>query len=148
MALAGAAAIVFNDDGRVLLVREGYRRRRWSLPGGRIEPPELPHEAAVREAHEETGLDVVPIEVVGLYRLHGERAFDVYAFLCSAEGEPAADGDEITAVAWADPTDLPAPMTNVVAAAVPDAAAGNRGVVRTVEWKPMRDAPLAPITAA
>jgi 8-oxo-dGTP pyrophosphatase MutT (NUDIX family) len=147
VAVAGAAAIVFDGDGRVLLVREGYRRRRWSLPGGRIEPAELPHEAAVREAREETGLEVVPVEVVGLYRLHGERVFDVYAFLCSADGVAAADGHEITTIAWADPVDLPAPMTNVVAAAVPDAAAGNRGVVRSVEWKPMRDAPLAPLTA-
>ena len=147
MASAGAAAIVFDLDGRVLLVREGYKRRRWSLPGGRIEAPELPHETAVREALEETGLEVVPVEVVGLYRLHGERVFDVYAFVCSAKGVPEADGEEITAIAWADPADLPAPMTNVVAAAVPDAAAGKRGVVRSVEWKPARDAPLAPVTA-
>ncbi len=147
MAVAGAGAVIFDDDGRVLLVREGYGRRRWSLPGGRIERGELPHEAAVREALEETGVDVSPIEIIGLYRMYGAEAFDVYAFRCEwSAGEPsAAEGDEITAVAWADPHDLPTPMTNIVAAAVPDAAAGNRGVVRAVEWLPKRYEPLAPL---
>ena len=148
MAVAGAGAVIFDGGGRVLLVREGYGRFRWSLPGGRIEPGELPHEAAVREALEETGVDVSPIEIIGLYRMYGEEAFDVYAFRCEPSGrEPAAaEGDEISEVAWADPHDLPTPMTNIVAAAVPDAAAGNRGVVRAVEWLPKRYEPLAPFT--
>ena len=150
MTAAGAAAIVFDKEGRVLLVREGYGRHRWSLPGGRMEEAELPHETAVREAREETGLDVWPIDIVGLYRFHGEREFDVYAFRCGADGADgaaAADGNEIAEIAWADPSALPAPMTNLVASAVPDAAAGNRGLVRRVEWKPIRHASLSPVTA-
>jgi ADP-ribose pyrophosphatase YjhB (NUDIX family) len=31
----GAAAFVFDDAGRVLVVKENYGRFRWSLPGGR-----------------------------------------------------------------------------------------------------------------
>jgi 8-oxo-dGTP diphosphatase len=147
VATAGAAAIVFDNEGRVLLVREGYGRHRWSLPGGRMDEAELPHETAVREAREETGLDVWPIEIVGLYRFHGEREFDVYAFRCGADGAAVADGNEIAEIAWADPSALPTPMTNLVASAVPDAAAGNRGLVRRVEWKPMRHESLAPVTA-
>jgi 8-oxo-dGTP pyrophosphatase MutT (NUDIX family) len=30
----------------------------WLPPGGHIDPHELPHDAAVREVHEETGLAV------------------------------------------------------------------------------------------
>jgi 8-oxo-dGTP diphosphatase len=45
--------VIFGDRGRVLLIRENYDRRRWGLPGGRIEDGEAPWEAAIREAREE-----------------------------------------------------------------------------------------------
>jgi 8-oxo-dGTP diphosphatase len=143
MPSAGAGAVLFDPEGRVLLVREGYGRRRWGLPGGGIEPGEQPHEAAVREAREETGLVVTPWAVLGLYRFHSDHVFDVYAYLCDYEGEPSiASPGEITDVIWADTQALPTPMTNIVAAAVPDALAGNRGLVREIEWLPERHEPL------
>jgi 8-oxo-dGTP diphosphatase len=145
MPAAGAGAVVFDPEGRVLLVREGYGRGRWSLPGGEIEAGEQPHEAAVREAREETGLVVTPTAVLGLYRFHSDHVFDVYAYLCDYEGEAAiASPGEIADLGWVDPRALPAPMTNIVAAAVPDALAGNRGVVRALEWLPERHEPLPP----
>jgi 8-oxo-dGTP diphosphatase len=145
VAVAGAGAVVFDGEGRVLLVREDYGRRRWSLPGGRVERGELPHEAAVREAREETGLSITPVAVIGLYRFYGERTFDVYAYCCEYEGEAQiASPGEIADLVWVDPLELPTPMTNIVAAAVPDAVAGNRGVVRAVEWQPARHGPLRP----
>jgi len=30
----GAAAVIFDTEGRVLLIKENYDRRRWGLPGG------------------------------------------------------------------------------------------------------------------
>jgi len=52
-------------DGRVLLVRNirGVTRGRYLLPAGRVDPTELPDQAAVREAFEETNLRV---EIEGL----------------------------------------------------------------------------------
>jgi 8-oxo-dGTP pyrophosphatase MutT (NUDIX family) len=51
-------------DGKVLL--HCHRRQKlWLPPGGHIERDELPHEAAIREIEEETGLRV---------RLHSEAA--------------------------------------------------------------------------
>lgn len=60
----GAGAVVVHDD-RVLLVRNlrGVTAGRYLLPAGRLEPGELPDQAAVRETREETGLEV---EVEGL----------------------------------------------------------------------------------
>jgi 8-oxo-dGTP pyrophosphatase MutT (NUDIX family) len=38
---------------------------QWALPGGRIEPGESPQTAALREIHEEVGLDLLPGAVLG-----------------------------------------------------------------------------------
>lgn len=55
---AAASAAIFRD-GKVLIGLRGKDPRRmvWSLPGGHIEPGEKAQAAAVREIHEETGVD-------------------------------------------------------------------------------------------
>jgi len=60
----GAGAVVIHDQ-RVLLVRNlhGVTKGRYLLPAGRVEPNELPDQAAAREAFEETNLRV---EIEGL----------------------------------------------------------------------------------
>jgi 8-oxo-dGTP pyrophosphatase MutT (NUDIX family) len=55
--LVFAGGCIFNDKGEVLLQRRGDSNK-WGFPGGAIEIGETPHEAAIREAKEETGLDV------------------------------------------------------------------------------------------
>jgi len=49
---------------------------KWGLPGGALEPGEEPAEAAVREVREETGLEVVPERIVGVYC--GADSFHIY----------------------------------------------------------------------
>jgi ADP-ribose pyrophosphatase YjhB (NUDIX family) len=60
----GAGAVIVHDR-RVLLVRNlhGVTRGRYLLPAGRVEPNELPDQAAAREAFEETNLRV---DIAGL----------------------------------------------------------------------------------
>jgi 8-oxo-dGTP diphosphatase len=50
-----ASAIVFDHDGRVLLV-EHRLAGRWLYPGGHLDDNEDPAAAAIRETHEETGV--------------------------------------------------------------------------------------------
>lgn len=61
-----ATAVIVSGDRVVLL----YHRKldRWLPPGGHIDSPELPEVAAVREALEESGLD---IELVADYEPAG-----------------------------------------------------------------------------
>jgi len=57
----GVRVAVFDDAGRVLLVKHKYEaegREIWMLPGGAIEDGETSIDAAIREVLEETGLIV------------------------------------------------------------------------------------------
>ena len=127
----GAAAVIFDKEGRVLLIKENYDRRRWSLPGGALEEGEAPEEAVVRETMEETGLHVAVEHLVGSYTL--ENGFTAWAFRCAIiAGTPEVPRTgEIEQVVWHDPRELPAPRSNILHYAVPDALLDRRGVART-----------------
>jgi len=53
MERVGAAAVILNGDGEVLLVHHTYGMLNWELPGGIGERGESPTETAVREVREE-----------------------------------------------------------------------------------------------
>ncbi len=54
--------LLIDEQGRVLLIHERTEDGSgsyWLTPGGGVEPGETPRQAAVRETHEEAGIDVV-----------------------------------------------------------------------------------------
>jgi 8-oxo-dGTP pyrophosphatase MutT (NUDIX family) len=69
---AVALALVDDPEHRAcfVLTRRAAKLRRhagqWALPGGRLDPGETPERAALRELHEEVGLDLPPDAVLGL----------------------------------------------------------------------------------
>jgi 8-oxo-dGTP diphosphatase len=102
----GAFAIIFDDHRRVLLC---YRRDigRWNLPGGRVEPGELPTEAAIRETLEETGLEVEIDRLSGVYSKPQDNDL-VFAFVCREIGGQLRVTDEAMESRYFDLDDLPA----------------------------------------
>lgn len=126
----GAAAAVLDPEGRLLLIKENYDRRRYSFPGGAVKPGVSPLDAVVRETLEETGVVVGAESVVGIYRLLS--GLTVSLFRCSVlDGVPAIpDTGEIAEVGWFAPDAIPQPTSNILHHALADVVAGRVGVVR------------------
>jgi 8-oxo-dGTP pyrophosphatase MutT (NUDIX family) len=61
-----ATAIVVNDKGAILLQRRADNDL-WALPGGTMDVGETLRQTIVREVREETGLDIEPTGIVGIY---------------------------------------------------------------------------------
>jgi ADP-ribose pyrophosphatase YjhB (NUDIX family) len=104
-----AVAVLIARNGRILLGRRGPGTRepgKWSFPAGFVERGERVEWAAVREAREETGLDVVVGDLVGLYSSDGETVVLAVYEATFAAGEPRA-GDDLVEVAWFALSELP-----------------------------------------
>ena len=104
--------VIPDGEGRVLLIQRANDpyEGSWALPGGFVDMGETVEDAAVREAKEETGLDVELLRLVGVYSEpdRDPRGHNVsVAFLARAEGDPTAASDAAEA-AFLDPssTDL------------------------------------------
>jgi ADP-ribose pyrophosphatase YjhB (NUDIX family) len=52
------AAMVFNEQGQILLFRHTYRKFEWGIPAGSLEYGEEPERAIVREFMEEAGIQI------------------------------------------------------------------------------------------
>ena len=106
-----AAAILIEQDGRVLLVRRVNEpfRGLWSLPAGFVDADEDPARAAERECLEETGLTVRVRRVVDIIagREHPRGADFVIVY----EGEVVSGilkaADDADQAGWFDRAELP-----------------------------------------
>ncbi len=61
-----ARAVIFDERGRILLIRRGDNKQ-WALPAGGMEPDESVTECMAREVWEETGLTVETSVAFAIY---------------------------------------------------------------------------------
>ncbi len=136
--LIGVGSIIVRD-GRVVLIKRGHPplEGEWSIPGGVLEVGETLREGVIREAYEETGLMVEPLDLLGVFdrvlrdakgqvRYH----YVLVDFLCRITGgELQAAGDAAQA-RWFAPEELGALSLS------PDTAGVIRqGLEKAGQWK-------------
>jgi ADP-ribose pyrophosphatase YjhB (NUDIX family) len=99
-------------DGEILLVQESTDNC-WAMPCGWADVGDVPSEVAIRECKEESGFDVAPIKVIGVFdanRVGGKleffHAFKII-FLCELIGGEATPSDETLDVQFFDFNKLP-----------------------------------------
>ncbi|MEU9390178.1 NUDIX domain-containing protein [Streptomyces sp. NPDC048324] len=112
--LPGVSAVVFDDEGRVLLGQRADNYR-WALISGIPDPGEQPAAAVVREVEEETGVRVAVERLVSVrssrpvtYPNGDVCQFMDLCFRCRVlGGEARVNDDESLAVGWFSLDELP-----------------------------------------
>jgi 8-oxo-dGTP pyrophosphatase MutT (NUDIX family) len=92
------AAVVTDDHDRVLVIQR-RDNGAWQMPGGVLELAESPYAGVRREVHEETGVEVEPQRLTGVYK---NMSLGVVALVFRARlvaGTPTAT-EESVAVDW------------------------------------------------
>ncbi|OMF25034.1 hypothetical protein BK132_22360 [Paenibacillus sp. FSL H8-0259] len=111
--LTGAAAVIVDSDGKILLVKHSYGKNNWELPGGKGEDNESAEETAQREVFEEVGLEVRIEELTGVYY---EAVHDMHHFVFIADNVnhqvPQPTSPEILECGFYSKDELPKPISD------------------------------------
>jgi 8-oxo-dGTP pyrophosphatase MutT (NUDIX family) len=104
-------SVVLSPDHKQVLLLRREVFILWDLPGGAIEKGELPAEAAVREAHEESGYQIEIESLVGRYlcqSIYGSGDQLTHTFRAHVTGGKAKHfGLETTGLRWFPVNALP-----------------------------------------
>ena len=90
-------------SGQILLIERKYPPYGWALPGGFVDIGESVENAAVREAKEETSLDVTLSRLLGCYSdpKRDDRGHTVsLVFVAQSSGKPLAADDAKALKLW------------------------------------------------
>jgi 8-oxo-dGTP diphosphatase len=101
--------IIIELDNKIVLIERKNKPLGWALPGGFVDYGESLESAAVREAREETSLDVSELRLLGCYSdpARDERMHTISAvYIAKGDGIPIAADDAVT-VALFGPDSLP-----------------------------------------
>ena len=95
-----AGAMVFDDQGRILLLEHVFRPDSgWGIPGGFLGKGEQPEAALRRELREEIGLEVEQVELLFARTLPRPRQIEIY-FRAKPNGQPRPRSFEIKRAEW------------------------------------------------
>ncbi len=122
------SAVIMDKPGRILIVQKcSYKDNEWDIPGGGIEEGEKPEVAVIRELSEELGIDKFEVikasELRDCYEwsdelinqkikdnkpvFRGQERKQFFVKFTGKESELGIQEDEIRAIKWVYPKDLP-----------------------------------------
>ncbi|WP_173083829.1 NUDIX domain-containing protein [Phytohabitans rumicis] len=131
----GARGLVLDDSGRVLLIKRADNGV-WAMPAGAMELGESIADCAVREVHEETGLQAAAVTPFAFYTGPGYTFTNMYAdtyqlFVVAFRidrwaGELARVTDETTDAGFFAHDEMPTPLSRTVVETLADLASFER----------------------
>jgi ADP-ribose pyrophosphatase YjhB (NUDIX family) len=110
-------AAAFDDQGRVLMVREAADEGRWTLPGGFADVNLTAAESVVKEVREEAGFHVRVRKLAAVWdrtrQGHPAGAFSCCKlfFICDVTGGDAMTGLETCEIGWFAEEDVPSDLS-------------------------------------
>lgn len=121
--------VVRPEDGKVLVIQRADDGRRVP-PGGVLELAETPEQCVVREVAEETGVEVRPLRLTGVYK-NMKLGVVSSALLCEPVGGHAGPTDEAVSVAWLAPEEAIDAAPEARGIRIADALANEGPFIRT-----------------
>ena len=105
------AVVIFNHDGKILLLEHVFRPDSgWGIPGGFLSNREQPEEGVRREIREEIGIELEDVRLLFARNLGRLRQVEIY-FLARPVGIPQPRSFEIKRAEWFALDHLPSDLS-------------------------------------
>lgn len=102
-------AVLIRNQEDILLTRSTKWKKHWGLPAGKVEYGEHTRDATIREAKEETGLDIMDVnflilqEIIHPEDFHEDTHFVSVNYMATAKTRDVKLNDEADEYCWARP---------------------------------------------
>jgi 8-oxo-dGTP diphosphatase len=117
------AGVIIDDQGRALLTQR-RDNGHWEAPGGVLERDEDIITGLLREVREETGLDVEPVTLTGVYK-NMSRSIVALVFRCKVISGHLTETDETRSFRWVTADEARSLASEAFAVRVVDAMTHN-----------------------
>ena len=103
---AAVAALIFDEQGRILLFKHTYRKWQWGIPAGSLEYYEQPADAVIREFREETSMQIEIKKLLTTVSAREDHHITI-VYLCKIVSGEFKESNEVSEMKYFDINDFP-----------------------------------------